>query len=52
MEQAKIMAKGQITISISVRKKLNLKEGYKVVFIKKNGVMIIANSTTAALQGI
>jgi antitoxin PrlF len=52
MDLAKVMAKGQVTIPISVRKKLNLKEGDKVVFMEKDGVIIIANSTSVALQGI
>ncbi|QGG47343.1 AbrB/MazE/SpoVT family DNA-binding domain-containing protein [Heliorestis convoluta] len=49
MEIAKVMAKGQVTIPMSVRKKLNLKEGDKVAFIEKDGVILIANSTMMAL---
>ncbi len=52
MELAKVMAKGQVTIPISIRKKLNLREGDKVVFIEKDGVMVIANSAMVALQKI
>jgi AbrB family looped-hinge helix DNA binding protein len=52
MEIAKVMSKGQVTIPISIRKKLNLKEGDKVVFIEKDGNMIIANSAMIALQNI
>ena len=52
MEIAKVMSKGQITIPISIRKKLNLKEGDKVVFIEKDGNMVIANSAMIALQKI
>ncbi len=52
MEIAKVMSKGQITIPISIRKKLNLKEGDKVVFIEKDGNMVIANSAMIALQNI
>jgi len=33
MEIAKVSSKGQITIPIEIRKKLNLKEGDKVVFV-------------------
>mgnify|MGYP001003478013 CR=1 FL=1 len=35
MELARISSKGQITIPIEVRKKLNLKEGDKVLFIEE-----------------
>ncbi len=34
MELARVMAKGQVTIPINVRKKLNLKEGDKLIFIE------------------
>lgn len=52
MELAKVMSKGQVTIPINIRKKLNLKEGDKIVFIEKDGNMIIANSAVIALQKI
>ena len=50
MEIAKVMSKGQVTIPIGIRKKLNIKEGDKVVFIERDGNMIIANSAMIALQ--
>ena len=34
MELAKILPKGQITIPAAIRKKLDLKEGDKVIFIE------------------
>lgn len=49
MELAKITAKGQITIPIQVRRKLNLKDGDKVVFMEQNGKIIVENSTRVAL---
>jgi len=52
MELAKVMSKGQVTIPVSVRKKLNLKEGDKVIFIEKDGNMVIANSAMVALQKV
>jgi antitoxin PrlF len=52
MEIAKVMSKGQVTIPINIRKKLNIKEGDKVVFIEKDGNMVIANSAIIALQKI
>jgi AbrB family looped-hinge helix DNA binding protein len=50
MELAKVMSKGQVTIPINVRKKLNLKEGDKVVFLEKDGNIIIANSAMVVLK--
>jgi len=42
MEVAKITSKGQITIPISIRRKLELSEGDKVLFIyKSEGVMMV-----------
>lgn len=52
MELAKVMSKGQVTIPVSIRKKLNLKEGDKLVFIEKDGYMMIANSAMIAFQQI
>lgn len=52
MELAKVMSKGQVTIPINIRKKLNLKEGDKILFIEKDGNMVIANSAMIALQKI
>ena len=49
MEVAKVTSKGQITIPISIRRKLEINEGDKVLFIyKPEGVMMV-NPTT--LQG-
>lgn len=52
MELAKITSKGQITIPIDIRKKLNLKEGDKVVFIVENGRVVMENSTKIALREV
>ena len=52
VELAKVMAKGQVTIPINIRKKLNLKEGDKVVFVEQDGNIIIANSAMIALKKI
>lgn len=52
MELAKITSKGQITIPIQIRKKLNLKDGDKVVFIEHNGRVVIENSTKVALRQV
>ena len=52
MDLAKVMSKGQVTIPINIRKKLNLKEGDKVIFIEKDGYTVIANSALIALEQI
>jgi antitoxin PrlF len=52
MEIAKITTKGQITIPIHIRKKLNLKDGDKVVFIEENGRVVMENSTKIALREV
>lgn len=50
MELAKITSKGQITIPINIRKKLNIKDGDKVIFIEENGRVVMENSTKVALR--
>lgn len=52
MDLAKVMSKGQVTIPISVRRKLNLKEGDKLLFIEKDGNIVIANSAMVAIQNV
>jgi AbrB family looped-hinge helix DNA binding protein len=49
MELAKITAKGQITLPIQIRKKLNLKDGDKVLFMEKDGNIMIYNPTKLAI---
>lgn len=50
MELAKLTFKGQITIPIQIRKRLNLKEGDKVVFITEGDKVILENSTKLAIK--
>jgi AbrB family looped-hinge helix DNA binding protein len=50
MEVAKISSKGQITIPISVRNKLNLKTGDKVVIFEENGRFYFENSAMLAFK--
>ena len=45
MELAKITSKGQITLPISIRRILNLKDGDKVAFIEKDGNIYTKNCT-------
>ena len=52
MELARITSKGQITIPIGIRKKLNLKEGDKVIFIEEGDKIVLANSSMVALKEI
>ena len=49
MELAKITTKGQITLPIQVRKKLNLKDGDKVLFMEEDGKIIIDNPSKLAI---
>ena len=44
MEVAKISSKGQITIPISVRNKLKLRAGDKIVILEENGRFYFENS--------
>jgi len=50
MELAKITSKGQITLPITIRRKLNLKDGDKVAFIEKDGEYKIINPTKLAIS--
>lgn len=50
MEIAKISSKGQITIPISVRNKLNLKAGDKLVILEENGRFYFENSAMLAFK--
>ena len=50
MELAKITTKGQITLPISIRRELNLKDGDKVAFIEKDGNYILINPISLAID--
>ena len=50
MELAKITTKGQITLPVSIRRELNLKDGDKVAFIEKDGKYIIINPVSLAID--
>lgn len=47
---ARISVKGQVIIPIEIRKKLGLKEGDKVVFMEKDGNIVIMNSNRLAFE--
>lgn len=52
MEVAKISSKGQITIPVSVRTKLNLKAGDKIVILEENGRFYFENSSMLAFKRV
>ena len=52
MELAKITSKGQITLPIAIRKELNLKDGSKVAFIEKDGMYVLVNPVTLAINEV
>ena len=52
MELAKITSKGQITLPITIRKKLNLKDGGKVAFIEQSGMYVLVNPVTLAIDEV
>ena len=50
MNLAKVSANGQVTVPVEIRRKLNLKEGDKIIFFeRKNGDVVINNSSVAAI---
>ncbi len=52
MEIAKISSKGQITIPVSIRTKLNLKAGDKIVILEENGRFYFENSAMLAFKRV
>ena len=53
MEVARITTKGQITIPIGIRKKMNLKEGDKILFFEEgNGRIYFENAALLAFNRI
>lgn len=52
MELAKITSKGQITLPISIRRALKLKDGDKVAFIEKNGQYVLVNPLLLAIREV
>lgn len=52
MEVARITTKGQITIPIEIRRKLNLKEGDKIIFFEQNGRIYFENAALLAFNRI
>jgi len=52
MEIARVSSKGQITIPVEIRRKLNLKEGDKVLFVEEGGKIILLNAGYVAIKEI
>lgn len=52
MDIAKLSSKGQITIPISVRNKLQLKTGDKIVILEENGRFYLENSALIAFNRV
>ena len=53
IELSKVSAKGQVTIPLELRKKLQLTEGSKVAFITDDsGRIYLANSSLLALKDV
>lgn len=52
MEVARVTSKGQITIPVEIRKKLNLKEGDKIIFFEQDGRIYFENAALLAFNRI
>lgn len=50
IDNAKVMAKGQITIPKDVRKILGISSGDRVTFVVENGTVRLINSAVYAMQ--
>ena len=50
MELAKLSSKGQVTVPLSIRKRLGLKEGDKILFLDEGEKIVIANASLIALK--
>lgn len=49
MNLAKVSANGQVTVPIEIRKKLRIKEGDKLLFIERDGQIVIDNASATAI---
>lgn len=51
MNLAKVSINGQITVPVEIRRKLNIKDGDKIIFLEKpNGEIVIHNSSVMAFR--
>jgi AbrB family looped-hinge helix DNA binding protein len=49
MNLAKVSANGQVTVPVEIRRRLRLKEGDKLLFIERNGQIVIDNASATAI---
>jgi AbrB family looped-hinge helix DNA binding protein len=49
MNLAKVSANGQVTVPVEIRRRLQLKEGDKLLFIEHNGQIVINNASATAI---
>jgi AbrB family looped-hinge helix DNA binding protein len=50
MNLAKVSADGQVTVPVEIRRKLNLKEGDKILFFERtDGEVVINNASSTAI---
>jgi AbrB family looped-hinge helix DNA binding protein len=50
MNLAKVSANGQVTVPVEIRKKLDLKEGDKIIFFERgDGEVVINNASATAI---
>jgi AbrB family looped-hinge helix DNA binding protein len=52
LDVSRVTSKGQVTIPVEMRRKLGIKEGDKVVFLEKDGNIVVANAAKHALREI
>jgi len=51
MNLARVSANGQITVPVEIRRELKLKEGDKVIFLKRdNGEIVLNNTSLVAVR--
>ncbi len=49
MNLAKVSANGQVTVPVEIRRKLRLKAGDKLLFIERDGEIVIDNASSTAI---
>ena len=49
MNLAKVSANGQVTVPVEIRRKLQLREGDKLLFIERGGEIVINNASATAI---
>ena len=49
MNLAKVSANGQVTVPVEIRRRLQLKEGDKLLFFERDGEIVINNASATAI---